>query len=548
VSPFGLRFIAEMQPWMTDALAQKLDAFGSMFDPLDLLINDVGADDGTMGYVPGWGILFDPDLCPPQYLPYLGQFLGVTIPVGASTATARATVKAALGLSRGTPNAIVAAAHLHLQNPVTSTVELVERADGRAYRMGIFTYASQTPSPAQTAADIVPVMPGGIVYTYAAYPGWAIGVMERYYDRKQTAPTNVNYVANSSLEREVTGWSGAASGPITGTSTVARSTSVSYSGSSGYCSLAVTTPGGATTQGATYLLSSTLVPLTFASGQPVTGSAYVLSPVAQTFTITLQDSVAGNGPVSMTLMVPANIWTRLIATWAPTATSTSPAIYVYAASGSAAQVFNIDGVQVETGSTVSTFLEPLAIAAVTNYCTNPSFETDTSGWDGTAQGPVTLVSTLAQSGAQAFVGLASLAVTTPGGAGTQGVNYPLGSIAAGGAVTAQAWVRTTIGQSMTIALRDNVAGNGPVTASVVTTANTWTRLTVTWTPSALSTNARVYVYAASGAAAQTFYLDAVQVEPGSLPTMYGAGTIGRIEESTAGISFANIAALEAMTT
>lgn len=105
---FGARLIAKLAPWATDDLARYADAIGVMFEQVLELAEETGTD-GQAGYVPSWGKLLDPTLCPAKLLPYLGQFVGVTIPVGSSPAEARALVKAESGLARGTPASLKSA-------------------------------------------------------------------------------------------------------------------------------------------------------------------------------------------------------------------------------------------------------------------------------------------------------------------------------------------------------------------------------------------------------------------------------------------------------
>jgi hypothetical protein len=58
------------------------------------------------GYLPAWGRLLDPEICPTAALPYLAQFVGVTIPHGTPEAEARALILAEAGLERGTTQSI----------------------------------------------------------------------------------------------------------------------------------------------------------------------------------------------------------------------------------------------------------------------------------------------------------------------------------------------------------------------------------------------------------------------------------------------------------
>lgn len=107
-SPVGQQLFDMLAPWANDDMALYLDGIGRMFDPIALLVQEQGTE-GDPDYIPAWGRLFDPDLCPAGDLPYLAQFVGVTIPVGTPEATARSLVKAEAGMNRGTPASIMAA-------------------------------------------------------------------------------------------------------------------------------------------------------------------------------------------------------------------------------------------------------------------------------------------------------------------------------------------------------------------------------------------------------------------------------------------------------
>jgi hypothetical protein len=107
-SIFGARLVGKLAPWLTDDLSRYADAVGVMFDPVLELAEEEGTD-GEPGYVPSWGKLLNPELCPAKFLPYLGQFVGATIPVGASESEARQIVKAESALERGTRASIESA-------------------------------------------------------------------------------------------------------------------------------------------------------------------------------------------------------------------------------------------------------------------------------------------------------------------------------------------------------------------------------------------------------------------------------------------------------
>lgn len=115
-SPFGERLFARLEPWQSDDLARFCDALGVMFDPVLELAEEVGTD-GEPGYIPPYGRPFDPDECPYDALGFLGNFIGVPIPVGASEAEARALVKAESGLNRGTRSSIESAIQRSISRP-----------------------------------------------------------------------------------------------------------------------------------------------------------------------------------------------------------------------------------------------------------------------------------------------------------------------------------------------------------------------------------------------------------------------------------------------
>jgi Phage tail protein (Tail_P2_I) len=107
-SIIGQRLSEQLAPILTPDLARLFDSIGAIAEPLMSVLEETGLD-GEAGYVPAYGKIFTATTCPAQYLPFLGNFLGVSIPVGASEAEARAIVKAESGLERGTEASMKAA-------------------------------------------------------------------------------------------------------------------------------------------------------------------------------------------------------------------------------------------------------------------------------------------------------------------------------------------------------------------------------------------------------------------------------------------------------
>jgi hypothetical protein len=157
---------ADQQVW---DLLQYVGALASMFDQIEDYARD--QPDGT----PGWGILLDPDRCPPEALGYLGQFVGVDLRAGLSDSAQRERIKGTDGFKRGTPGAIVAAAQQYLTG--NKTVILRERdpsvdpVNNGAYGFTVLTYTSETPDSAAVLAALKEQKPAGLLMTYSTVPG-----------------------------------------------------------------------------------------------------------------------------------------------------------------------------------------------------------------------------------------------------------------------------------------------------------------------------------------------------------------------------------------
>lgn len=128
---------------------------------------------------PGWSLLLDVNRCPPEALPWLGQFAGVRIPPALVVdADRRAWVASTDGFKRGTRAAIIGAARATLTG--AQTVVFRER-DGAAmghpgspdyaYGLTVITYTSQTPNPTATLNAILSQKPGGIMLVYRTATG-----------------------------------------------------------------------------------------------------------------------------------------------------------------------------------------------------------------------------------------------------------------------------------------------------------------------------------------------------------------------------------------
>lgn len=150
----------ETQDW---ALARFCDALGAMFQPVEDLARDTV--DG-----PGWSAVLDLTRAPASWLPWLAQFVGVTIPARLTdTDEQRAFIAHADGFNRGTPAAIRAAAISTLTG--SRVLFFRERDTGDPYRLEVITITSQTPDPDATERAVRAQTPAGLTLAYRTSDG-----------------------------------------------------------------------------------------------------------------------------------------------------------------------------------------------------------------------------------------------------------------------------------------------------------------------------------------------------------------------------------------
>jgi hypothetical protein len=151
-------------------MAKYLSGVGEMFQ----VVEDYGRDQNG-GAIPGWASLMDPDLCPPEALGWLAQFVGVRLDVGLTVAEQRARIKATDGWKRGTVSAMRGAIAGYLTG--TRSFLFRERYDytnpnaDSPYNMEVITYTSETPDPVAAAAALLAQKPAGIVLHYIVQDG-----------------------------------------------------------------------------------------------------------------------------------------------------------------------------------------------------------------------------------------------------------------------------------------------------------------------------------------------------------------------------------------
>ncbi|HVQ60368.1 MAG TPA: phage tail protein [Solirubrobacterales bacterium] len=119
--------------------------------------------------VPAWGILFDPDLCPAESLPYPAQWVGVAVTPEMSEEQLRDEIREPTGWKRGQPQALRIATRRTLigEDPL-AIIRPRTPEPGRHY---IRTLLSQTPDPARTEAVLLEELPAWEILDYEAIEG-----------------------------------------------------------------------------------------------------------------------------------------------------------------------------------------------------------------------------------------------------------------------------------------------------------------------------------------------------------------------------------------
>ena len=121
-----------------------------------------------------WAIIFDPERCPAEALPYSAQFSGAVLTPEMDEAARRNAIQSPEAFSRGRLASLEAVAKRRLTG--TKAVVITERYTSNAWRLRVETLEAETPDPAGTLADIVTYQkPIGIVLFFNTRVAWTWG-------------------------------------------------------------------------------------------------------------------------------------------------------------------------------------------------------------------------------------------------------------------------------------------------------------------------------------------------------------------------------------
>lgn len=215
-----------------------------------------------------------------------------------------------------------------------------------------------------------------------------------------------------------------------------------------------------------------------------------------TLTLTFRDA-AGNSlgtASSAATSLPAGVWTPLVVINGTSPAGTVALDYSIALAGTSGDVFNIDNAGVWPGGAT----------ARTNLNTNPSFETNSTGYAATGSA----TPTIALIGTDAFSGTQCLKVTATGPNSLfPGVAGPTFTTVVGVTYTLSAWVKLPVAGSVSTS---SVVGYVPGASftNTVTVQDTWARVSVTFVASATSHSLNLAFSDPALATGQYFYTDA----------------------------------------
>ncbi len=153
--------------------------------------------------------------------------------------------------------------------------------------------------------------------------------------------------------------------------------------------------------------------------------------------------------------------------------------------------------------------------AATNLLTNGGFETDNSGWTTAAGWWNTAASSISRTSGGGEFGYGYALVTTAGSAANEGVRCSSISVTAGQPYTFSVWLKGS--GTIKLGVGDGTVGHSA--SSSITLTGTWTRYSLTFTPTATASSSFASIFWA-GTTAGSFSFDGAQVEQARIATPY----------------------------
>jgi hypothetical protein len=144
------------------ALQTYLGGLGLNFEIVEEYARDT--DDGKIGY----SILVDATRVPDEAIPWLGQFVGITITQGLPPDQQKEQLIGLGNWKRGTVAALKAAPLPFLTG---SQTVIVKERDTSPYHFEVITYADETTDSAKVLEALMSQKPAGLIMTYIVFSG-----------------------------------------------------------------------------------------------------------------------------------------------------------------------------------------------------------------------------------------------------------------------------------------------------------------------------------------------------------------------------------------
>lgn len=153
------------------ALLRFCAAWASPLDPVYGLVAETDTD-------APWAVLFDVENCPVDSLPYLAQYVGVTLTPDMSEEDQRAAIREPVGWSRGRTASIEISALPTLTGTRRVVIKPREPEVGIHY---IRTLASETPNPNRTEGALRAAVPAWEFLDYQAFTAFTYDDLDAGY-------------------------------------------------------------------------------------------------------------------------------------------------------------------------------------------------------------------------------------------------------------------------------------------------------------------------------------------------------------------------------
>jgi hypothetical protein len=160
---------SSLGPFAADDLSGDLRKFcEALCLPIEIVNEIVGEGEGS----PGWSLAFDAANCPESVLPYLAQYVGVSLSPEMAPSQIRAEIEKPTGWERGTDDSIKIATRRTLTGTQWVSIRPNKPEVGKTY---IRVLKAECPSATRTETIVRAAVPAWSVLDFEAIDGVTVG-------------------------------------------------------------------------------------------------------------------------------------------------------------------------------------------------------------------------------------------------------------------------------------------------------------------------------------------------------------------------------------